>query len=123
MADFMASWILALSAISVAIVYFLDRPWKRLVRMTHPSHCSLFCGNRFLLSLNAGLLVVFTFAQLGQNTGFLAELLETSNGAFYGFVFSDSNTCHKLKSPPIPTHPVFQKGILADFSGKSRKQR
>lgn len=40
--------------------------------MTHAPQGALFRGNRFFLTLDAGLLVVFSFSQLGEDAGFFA---------------------------------------------------
>ena len=40
--------------------------------MTHASQGTLFRGNRFFLTLNARLLVVFSFTQFSEDAGFFA---------------------------------------------------
>ncbi len=71
--------------------------------MTHAPQGALFRGDGFFLLLDAGFFVMFTFSKLGKNTGLFTQLLESPNGALDGFVFSYSDSGHKIQSPPIQT--------------------
>lgn len=86
--------------------------------MPHTSHRAFFCRDRFFLSLDARLFVMLPLAQLRQNASLFTKFLETTNGAFDGFVFANSNTGHKIDSPPI-TAGSCQLLILAEFLVKS----
>lgn len=48
---------------------------------------------------------MFSLAQFSEYARFFAQFLETSDSAFNRFVFSNSNTGHKLTSPPIHSGP------------------
>jgi len=50
---------------------------------------------------------MFAFAQLSENTGFFAEFFEASDRALDRFVLSDSNSSHKITSPPIQPDRTF----------------
>jgi hypothetical protein len=62
---------------------------------------------------------MFAFAQLSENTGFFAEFFEPSDRALDRFVLSDSNSSHKITSPPINRTVLFPRLILTDFPSKS----
>lgn len=79
-----------------------------LKRVAHAAQRPLFGGDGFLLPFYAGFFVMFTLAQLSQDSRFFAEFFEATNSAFNGFVFSNSNSGHKLKSPPITPNPLLQ---------------
>lgn len=79
-----------------------------LKRVAHAPQCSFFGGDRLFLPLNAGFFVVFALTQLGQNARFFAELFEATDSTLNGFVFSNSDSGHKLKSPPIPPSPLLK---------------
>jgi len=70
--------------------------------MTHAPHGALFRGDCLFLSFNAGFFVMFALAQFGEDAGLFTQFFKTTNGAFDGLVFSNSNSGHKMKSPPIP---------------------
>ena len=70
--------------------------------MAHAPHGALFRGDCLFLPFYAGFFVMFALAQLGQNAGLFTQFFKTTNGAFDGFVFPNSNSGHKVKSPPIP---------------------
>jgi len=61
---------------------------------------SLFCRDRLLLALDAGFLVVLSLAQLGQNTGLLAQFFKAPNGALDGLVISNSYSRHSVWITP-----------------------
>lgn len=86
--------------------------------MAYAPQRALFRRDRFFLSLDARLFVMLSLAQLRQNAGLFAQFFETTNGAFDGLVFANSNTCHKISSPPITTGRC-QLLILAEFRIKS----
>lgn len=69
--------------------------------MAHPAQRAFLRGDRFLLAFYAGLFIVFALAQFGEDSSLLAELFKAPNRALDGFVFSYSNSRHKLASPPI----------------------
>src|SRR5262249_52320888 len=56
--------------------------------------------HRLLLPPHAGLLVVLALAQLREDAGLLALLLEAADGALDGLVLLDPNPCHVVTSPP-----------------------
>jgi hypothetical protein len=74
--------------------------------MTDPSHRSFLSRDGLFLSLDAGFFVVLSLAQFGEYARLFAQFFEAANGAFYGFVLSDSNSSHKMTSPPIQPGPV-----------------
>ena len=86
--------------------------------MAYAPQRALFRRDRFFLSLDARLFVMLSLAQLRQNASLFAQFFETTNGAFDGLVFANSNTCHKISSPPITTGRC-QLMILAEFRIKS----
>ena len=63
-----------------------------------------------LLALYAGLLVMLSFAKLGQNTGLNALSLETTKRVIKSFIFFYSNFCH-LYFPPF----ALQRDIISNF--------
>ena len=69
--------------------------------MANATQRPLFCRYGFFLPLDAGLFVMFAFAQLRQDTCLFAKFFKSSDRTFNGFVFSDSHSRHKLDSPPI----------------------
>jgi hypothetical protein len=77
--------------------------------MAHAPQRTFFGSDGFFLSLDTRFFVMFPFTQLGQNAGFFAQLLKAPNSAFNGFVFANSNSSHKLKSPPILPWPLYQR--------------
>ena len=59
----------------------------------------LFRRYGLLFSLDTRLFVVFPLAQLCQYPGLFALLLEASDGALDGLVFSNPNSGHLFDSP------------------------
>src|SRR5262245_52649326 len=74
--------------------------------MTHAPHRPFLGCNGFFLPLDAGLFIVFSFAQLGEYARLFAEFFETANGTLDGFVFSDSNSSHNSHHPQS-SDPLF----------------
>src|SRR6187397_2967455 len=61
--------------------------------------CALACGHCLFLFPHAGLLVVLALAQLGEDAGLLALLLEAPDGALDGLVLLDADPGHGSGSP------------------------
>src|SRR5690242_16431794 len=57
-------------------------------------------GHGLLFPPHAGFLVVLALAQLGEDAGLLALLLEATDRALDGLVVLDPNPCHVVTSPP-----------------------
>ncbi len=51
---------------------------------------TLSCSFRLLLALYAGLIVMFSFANLADNTGFGAVSLKAAKSTVQGFIFFNS---------------------------------
>src|SRR5258706_7143190 len=66
---------------------------------------SLLRRDGLLLALDAGLFVMLALTQLGQDAGLLAQLFKAPDGAFDGFVVSDSYSRHLVGSPPLTGNP------------------
>jgi hypothetical protein len=81
--------------------------------MTHAPHRSFLGCDGFFLSLDTGLFVVLSFTQFSEYARLFAQLFEAANGTLDRFIFSDSNSSHKLTSPPIQLAHVFE---VANFS-------
>ncbi len=64
---------------------------------------SLSGGFGFLLSLYAGLLVVLSLSDLGENAGLSALSFESSQSTIQGFVFLDADFCHLVFPPSALT--------------------
>src|SRR5262245_16952218 len=63
------------------------------------AECALACGHGLFLFPHAGLLVVLALAQLGEDAGLLALLLEVPDGALDGLVLLDADPGHDSGSP------------------------
>ena len=63
--------------------------------------CTLAGRDGLSLFLDARLLIVLTFAQLGENARLLALLFKTPHGGFEGFSFFDFYTWHGMDRPPL----------------------
>ena len=57
------------------------------------------CGLRFFLSSDAGLFIVFMFADLAHNAGALASTFESTQSAVKGLILPDFDFAHCFPSP------------------------
>ena len=74
----------------------IQKPQKRLI-------LSLSGGFGLLLSLNAGLLVVLSLSDFGENAGFRTLSFKSSQSTIQGFIFLDADFCHLVFPPSALT--------------------
>ena len=64
---------------------------------------------------------MFSFTQLSEDAGLFAQFFKTSDSALNGFVFSDSNSGHKMHSPPINMDHILSAGKCKLFHSQVKQ--